>query len=278
MKPITVASHQAVEKPPPHIITVYDMIHERFPESFHALDNTLEIKRLAVERADLVIAISDHIRKDLLELYSLSPDKVTTVHLGFDNFEVSAAIHSDGLTLKNEEPFLLYVGNRAGYKNFNYFLKAYVASFWLRSNFSIVAFGGGNFTIGEKRLIADLQLDTMKINHLSGDDRLPGSLYRKAAAFIYPSRYEGFGIPPLEAMAHDCPVIASHVSSIPEIVGEAGSYFDQNSVENIRVVMEQTLSSQQVINELKLKGRQRLTQFSWEKCAESTLKIYQQVT
>lgn len=261
----------------PHVITVYDMIHERFSECFPARDTTRKIKRIAVERADLVIAISEHTRKDLLELYSLDPEKIVTIHLGFDVFKESSVTQFKPEKQINEMPFLLYVGNRGGYKNFQNFVKAYAASSWLQSHFLVLAFGGGKFSESEKRLFSDLKLEPSKIIYRSGGDQQLGHFYRSAAAFIYPSLYEGFGIPPLEAMAHDCPVIASHVSSIPEVVGEAASYFDPHSVESMRVVMEQTLASEQSLYELKLKGRQRLTNFSWKKCAESTLQIYRQL-
>ncbi len=261
----------------PRVITVYDMIHERLPECHDARDNTREIKRIAVERADVVIAISEHTRKDLIELYSMDPEKVVTVHLGFDNFETLSSGVSELSTTQPDKPYLLYVGNRATYKNFDNLIRAYAASTWLQSHFAVVAFGGGSFTSQERNLFADLKIDPSQIIYRSGGDRLLGTYYRNAAAFVYPSRYEGFGIPPLEAMAHDCPVIASQVSSIPEIVGGAGSYFDPESVDSMRAVLEQTLESEQSLNALRKLGRHRLAEFSWEKCAKSTLQVYQQV-
>lgn len=261
----------------PHIITVYDMIHERFADCFSVRDNTAKIKRIAVERADMVIAISENTRKDLLELYSIEPEKIRTIHLGFDEFSEKTHTRHEPDIPRIKKPFLLYVGNRGGYKNFDNLIKAYASSSWLQSNFDIVAFGGGAFTAREKSFFDDMKIDPSNIVFRYGGDQQLGSFYRNASAFIYPSRYEGFGIPPLEAMAHDCPVIASHVSSIPEVVGDAGSYFDPDSVESMRVVMEQTLCSEQLLLALKEKGRQRLSNFSWKKCAESTLQAYKQL-
>jgi glycosyltransferase involved in cell wall biosynthesis len=109
---------------------------------------------------------------------------------------------------------------------------------------------------------------------MNGNDRKLASFYSGAALFVYPSLYEGFGIPPLEAMSMDCPVVCSNNSSIPEVVGDAAEYFDPNDTESIRKAMELVLNSTARQAELINKGQIRCTQFSWERCAEETLAIY----
>ena len=113
--------------------------------------------------------------------------------------------------------------------------------------------------------------------HLGGGDDRLATLYRGASAFIYPSKYEGFGIPPLEAMHLECPVICSMTSSIPEVVGEAGEYFDPDDAESIRHAIERVLQSSDRRSELIALGRSRCNLFSWERCARETLDVYKRL-
>ncbi len=256
----------------PKVITVYDMIHELYSDHFSPRDRTSQLKKIAVERADHVICISENTRNDLLELFNIWPEHCSVVYLGFDQFQ-----HPMQQPLQHAQPYLLYVGARGGYKNFTTLLGAVAASSWLKQNFHIVAFGGGKFSQSECEQITQLGLTLEQVKQVQGDDQLLGRYYTDAAAFIYPSIYEGFGIPPLEAMAHNCPVICSNSSSMPEVVGDAGVYFDPLSREELTTRLEETLASAEQLTALKLKGQQRLNHFSWKKCAEETQQIYQQV-
>ena len=116
-----------------------------------------------------------------------------------------------------------------------------------------------------------------QIIQLSGDDNILAFLYKKAAAFVYPSLYEGFGLPPLEAMANNCPVISSNTSSMPEVIGDAGEYFNPQIVEEIALAIEKVVYSPIRSQELIEKGQKRLTQYSWKDCAEKTLDIYKSI-
>jgi glycosyltransferase involved in cell wall biosynthesis len=102
-------------------------------------------------------------------------------------------------------------------------------------------------------------------------------LYKHARVFVYPSLYEGFGIPPLEAMAYDCPVVCSNVSSIPEVVGDAGQYFDPTSTGEIMAAIERTATEPTLRNTLIEAGRKRIQKFSWEQCATETLAVYRKL-
>ncbi|MCX7068115.1 MAG: glycosyltransferase family 1 protein [Methylococcales bacterium] len=250
------------------VVTVYDMIHELFPEAFSKQDKTSAQKRIATQRADHVICISESTRKDLLELFDLPEDKVSVVYLGFDNL---IPVHSETHKTK---PYLLYVGQRGGYKNFDGFLRAYASSLWLRDNFDVLCFGGGAFSSAEKKLFADLILSENAITQINGSDSKLADCYRGAALFVYPSLYEGFGIPPLEAMSLGCPVACSNNSSIPEVVAEAGEYFDPNDIDSMRIAMERVLNSPARRAELIDFGIARRARFSWQRCAEETLAIY----
>jgi glycosyltransferase involved in cell wall biosynthesis len=250
------------------VMTVYDMIHERFPGFFSQNEQTPQRKRIATQRADHVICISESTRKDLLELVDLPEDKVSVVYLGFDRL-IPTTLEPD-----NKKPYLLYVGHRGGNKNFEGFLHAYASSPWLCNNFDVVCFGGSAFSISEKKLFDDLKIPAHHLMQLNGSDSQLANFYSGAALFVYPSLYEGFGIPPLEAMSLGCPVACSNNSSIPEVVGDAAEYFDPENNESIRKAMEQVLNSPARQKELIDKGRVRCSQFSWQRCAEETLAIY----
>ena len=116
-----------------------------------------------------------------------------------------------------------------------------------------------------------------QVIHKSGNDDLLGSLYGSAKAFIYPSFYEGFGIPPLEAMAHRCPVISSKTSSMPEVIGIAGEYFNPAEPDDLRRAIEDVVYSDTRIKLLRQFGTERLAFFSWTKCSRETLDIYKKL-
>lgn len=255
------------------VVTVYDMIHELFAEQFPTFDEITAWKRKAIKRANHVICISETTRRDLLNLFDICEEKVSTVHLGFDSFTyepelINCKIYSD------QKPYLLYVGNRTGYKNFSGLLYALASSKNLVTDFNLIAFGGGKFSPQEINLVSTLGFQSGQVRHMEGDDQILGCLYEQAAAFVYPSLYEGFGLPPLEAMAHHCPVISSNTSSMPEVIGDAGEFFDPNSTENIAKAIENVVYSPSRIKDLVKRGHQRLNIFTWGKCAEKTLELY----
>ncbi|NBF09254.1 glycosyltransferase family 4 protein [Pseudomonas sp. Fl4BN1] len=253
------------------VLTVYDMIHELFPESFSPRDSTTDLKRLAVERADHIICISESTRRDLIQLFSVPEEKLSVVHLGFEQFKPM----SDGKQVKPVKPYLLYVGSRQGYKNFSGLLRAVSSSVRLRSDFDIVAFGGGGFSVREQELIGELGFSPEQVRQVGGDDAVLADLYDGARAFVYPSLYEGFGLPPLEAMAHSCPVISSNTSSMPEVIDDAGVFFDPARNDEIIGAIERVVYSDSEISRLIERGRKRLDHFSWQRCAQETLSIYQ---
>jgi glycosyltransferase involved in cell wall biosynthesis len=259
----------------PAVITVYDMIHELFAHELPSKDRTTEIKRIAINRAAHVICISHSTRKDLLELFGLDPAKASVVHLGFERLTdvPMEACGADG----PGKPYLLYVGSRQGYKNFNTFLHAVASHARLRREFDVVAFGGGAFNAEEAALVRDLGFSDGQVRHVGGDDRVLGSFYRGAVCLVYPSLYEGFGLPPLEAMANRCPVVSSNTSSMPEVIGEAGEYFDPASAEDMASAVERVVYSSETRDRLIERGSVRLNNFSWKKCGAETRKIYREL-
>lgn len=252
------------------VLTVFDMIHEKFPADFPPRDRTSRDKRLAVARADHVLCISRSTQRDLVDLFGVDEAKTSVTHLGFS----VAPRRAQPLAPTGRDPLLLYVGQRRGYKNFAGFLRAYAASPRLRRDCRVLAFGGGPFSPSEHALRRDLGLTDAQVRQTGGPDALLADLYGRAAALVYPSLYEGFGLPLLEAMANGCPVACARASSIPEVAGEAAEYFDPLSVEDMTQALERVLYADERRHALAALGQRRAAQFTWDACARRTREIY----
>jgi len=251
------------------VLTVFDMIHERFPDSFATWDSTSHEKAAAVKRADHIICISENTRQDLIEILDIEPERTSVVHLGF-------TLTNDTVPTKSKvgRPYILFVGSRGGYKNFEALLRAFASESILRNEFDLIAFGGGPLNTRERGLIFELGIPDGRVQQVGGDDAQLADLYKGAEMFVYPSLYEGFGIPPLEAMSFDCPVACSDSSSIPEVVGDAALLFNPYSVDSIRKAMLDLVEDRALRNILIDRGRARVQVFSWKRCADQTADIY----
>jgi glycosyltransferase involved in cell wall biosynthesis len=227
-----------------------------------------------VERASHIICISESTKNDLINFFKVDESKISVIHLGLEE----QFAHSNYSSLKMcDTNFLLYVGLRGGYKNFNKFIIAFTSSKILVQNFKIICFGGGEFGKEERQFLIEKGLSDKNISQISGDDQDLARLYQKASALVYPSLYEGFGLPPLEAMAYNCPVICSNTSSIPEVVGDAAEMFDPYDVESIQDAIERVVLDNSVRNDLMSRGKERVKLFSWDRCARETLDVYRRV-
>lgn len=253
------------------IVTVHDMIHELFPESFEANDAARFKKAAAVNRADHVICVSENTKQDLIRLLGVDPAKTSVVHHGYELLAAPSGMR------RCEEPYILYVGSRGGYKNFDRLLQAYAASPPIQEKFQLVAFGGGTLTRREQTRIQELGGGRWQVRHFSGGDEVLADLYDSAHVFVYPSLYEGFGIPPLEAMSVGCPVLCSDQSSLPEVVGDAAGFFDPESVDSIVAELTRALFDSAYRQGLIDKGMRRCQKFSWQRCAQETLAVYRGV-
>jgi glycosyltransferase involved in cell wall biosynthesis len=278
-------SRRVGSKSTPRVCTIHDMMHELFP--IHRLypqyrgkmDHTPEYRRKTLARSDAVICVSESTKQDLLRLTDVDPAKVSVVHHGFDHISGSQKLLPSEAKLLQElgpRPFLLYVGTRHGWKNFEGFIRAFVSS-GLHEDMSVIAFGGTAFTPQELEAHARIGLDARHIRQVGGTDSLLCALFRVARAFVYPSLYEGFGFPPLEAMAHGCPVISSNTSSMPEVIGDAAEFFDPDDIDDIASSIRSVVDSEKRQAELVAKGYSRLGNFSWKKCANETQAVYRNV-
>jgi glycosyltransferase involved in cell wall biosynthesis len=262
------------------IVTIYDMIHERYPKYFAASPLVTRLKAASVAAADHVICISESTRRDVLATYDIPEQRVSVTHLGFDPLETLLTGESSSdfkvRVLGADAPYLLYVGSRVNYKNFGGLLEAYSASAFLRTNFSLLCFGGGDFTGVERAAISKAGVEG-RVRYLGGSDAVLAASYAHASLFVCPSFYEGFGIPVLEAMSLECPVACSNSSSLPEVVGDAATLFDPADRDSIRSVLEAVLDSPSAATALRERGRNRRQLFSWRSCAENTIGIYRRV-
>lgn len=254
------------------VLTVHDMIHERFASLYPPNDKTAAYKAAAVARADHVICVSENTRRDIIKILGIDPQKTSVVHHGF-----SLSQRSLDISIVHDRPYLLYVGHRGGYKNFDTVLQAYASSAELMSNYDLLTFGGGHWKNAELAQARALGIDVNRLQNIQGDDSVLASLYKSAALFIYPSLYEGFGIPPLEAMGFGCPVVCSNASSLPEVVGDAAELFEPQSPTAMLTSIERLLNDSLRRNVLIKLGHARLQQFSWQNCAEQTVDLYERL-
>jgi glycosyltransferase involved in cell wall biosynthesis len=257
----------------PVVLTVFDMISELdlIAKGCSKKDLRTTDKYKSVMRADHVICISQSTKQDLINLFEISAEKVSVVYLACDPVEGEDAPTTEE---SNQRPYLLYVGLRDGYKNFNGLLRAISSSPQLMKDFDLLAFGGRAFNAVEQNLIKGLGFGIDQVKQLGGGDVVLNSLYKKASALVYPSTYEGFGLPPLEAMSHRCPVVSSNTSSMPEIIGQAGQFFDPHSTESMTTAIESVVLSSSRTQELIQLGLERREFFTWERCARETLSVY----
>ena len=255
----------------PRFITVNDMIREKIDFN----KERLKLKRISVKRADHVICISKNTEQDLHHYIPESLGKTSVIYLGVsDIFRYPQNdFGKGGFSIK---PYYLFVGDRSGYKNFDNFLSAFArSSAYRKHNAKIICFGGGKFTQSELIKISELGMSN-SCEHISGDDLKLVNYYQNALALVYPSRYEGFGLPPLEAMAVGCPVISSKGGSLPEILSDAALFFDLDSTESLQKALDDIIDSNTLRQTLIQKGRKLSPQFSWKNTALKHAELYKQ--
>jgi glycosyltransferase involved in cell wall biosynthesis len=262
--------HAALARRTPmaRVITVHDMNYVRAKIPPRVRDTI----RDGIQRADGIICVSEFTKRDLLDFVNVPERKIRVIHHG------NSLQRVPGGPRPVEESYLLFVGPRHAYKNFDVLLRAYTQSPKVRRAFRLVCFGGKSFTPAELELASRLGVSD-RVTHFSGrSDEALAAAYTHAAALVYPSLYEGFGMPLLEAMGRGCPVICSNASSLPEVGGDAAAYFDPASIDQLVAKLEAVLFDQALTNRLRAAGLARESHFSWEKCAALTLQFYRELT
>jgi glycosyltransferase involved in cell wall biosynthesis len=247
------------------VVTHHDCIHERFPHLFPDAASIIRTKRKLFQQADAIICVSESSRNDLLHFYEGLEKKSYVVYHGF------TPLPEDSEPMSIQPPYLLYVGSRSGYKNFGLLLDAFSRS-GLAQDYRLLAVGGGALTVEEEQTIAALGLRAVVTVVPKAGERLLSRAYRQAALFVYPSLYEGFGFPPLEAMSLGCPVLVHRTSSLPEICGEAAFYFEKTNELGESLVA--TLGNIAELDRKGKLGKQQVLRYDWKRTAEQTFDVY----
>lgn len=267
------------------ISTIYDISFKTHSE-FHTPGNIKHCDKgtkQAVEKADTIIAISEHTKRDLIEYYSCPAEKIVVIYLGYDERfqQIEDRRKKDQINAEYglTRPFIFNVGSIEPRKNLIGLIRAYASlGKKYHQNFDLVISGGQGWLNTEiYKEVEKLKMsDSVKFIGYVDDEDLP-YLYNSAEVFAYPSFYEGFGLPILEAMACGCPVITSNVSSMPEVGGHAVSYIDPKDTETIKKALESVLGDKKKQSNMTRNGLEQAKKFSWTKCAQKTFKIYESV-
>jgi len=261
----------------PFVLTIYDMIHETYPELFSADNKIARQKKILAQKAEKIIAISENTKKDIIKFIGINEDKILVIHLGnsINRQENNLKINTD-LLKKLPEKYILFVGNRASYKNFDNFSKALIPLFKINKKLNAVCAGGGEFSDKEINFFKTFNI-TDKFRQYSVNDSDMTLLYKNALVFVFPSLYEGFGLPILEAFNCGCPVAASNRGSLPEIAGNAAAYFNPEDISSITDAINNIIADDGTKEKMKKNGFEQLKKFSWEKTAEKTLDVYNSI-
>lgn len=253
----------------PFVMTVHDMIPELYPEYFSMEDFQIIQKRMLCPLAAHIHVPSQKTKEDLVNILDVSPDKITVIPHGRPDFI------EDGYSAPPifDFPYLLYVGDRFGYKNFSLFIKE--CSYIIQKFPEIyVVCTGKDFSEREQAELVELGIANNVIHLFTSEESLR-NLYHFAIAFIYPSAYEGFGLPILEAFTSDCPVMLNNASCFPEVAEDAALYFDINEDGDLYEKFGAFYSAgRDVRNEMIRKGRDQAEKYSWDKSARLLRKVY----
>ena len=259
----------------PFVVTAHDLTIELFPSYFKSnefVSKTIEERKLNYNRANRIIAISENTKKDLIHFYNINPGKIDVIYHGYSKpGHIQEPIRNFRL---DKNRYILYVGSRKEYKNFNNFIEACAPV--VKGDSYIICAGGGGFSAIEKEKLSKLKIENKVFQYDVNSSEL-NFLYKNAIVFVYPSLYEGFGMPILEAFANGCRVAISNILVFTEIAGNAATYFDPNSVESIREAILKIINSPEKGDAIKEQSTQRLSNFSWETTASKTIETYKKV-
>jgi glycosyltransferase involved in cell wall biosynthesis len=257
----------------PVVLTVHDMIHELFPENFPTSDIYSMYKKQCITRADHIIAISENTKNDIQRFFDIPDENISVIHHGID-FSPPKCSNIKG----TPKHYILYVGERVGYKNFRVLAEAFGLLSKDDPDLFLVLAGGGPLNAEDASDLAGRRVLNKTIQITVSDTEL-NTLYQNASCFVFPSLYEGFGLPILEAFKNKCPVILSRCSCFPEIAGEhAALYFDPLSATSLAKQIKLLQSNPYKRSELIMLGQNKLAEYPIVTCVTKTLNIYRNVT
>lgn len=254
----------------PLIVTVHDMTPELHPDRFDDAEKMHASKKQVCERAHAIICVSENTKRDLTRLYGTDPSKLFVVpHGGGEPVRQKPRI-------EGPDHYVLFVGKRGGYKNFPELVQELAPLIRREEGPDLVCVGGGPFTSSEIQMLEQCGIRS-KTHQTDAADGELDAYYQSATLMVYPSLYEGFGLPLLEAFRNDCPVVASRRSCFPEIAGDAALYFEPGETGSLRASATRVLENATVREGLIDRGRERRKQFTWQRSAQRLREVYERV-
>ena len=275
----------------PLVLTVHDLIMFHYPREEASTHGRLvyrvkdQVARLvlrqAVKKAKKIIVTSEFTREDVHTSLGVAREKMmVTYQAPFEVIHNTVTITNQSVGLPDiRKPFVLYVGNMFPHKNIDGLLKAWqVFVHRYGSEYQLVLAGPKNFFSEQiRQQVLCEQIPNVVMLGFVNDEQL-AILYGQARLYVFPSLYEGFGIPPLEAMSHGVPVVSSNRSCLPEILGEAALYVDPENIEQMADAIYRGLTDESIRYELISRGREELQRYSWDILAKKTLAIYESIS
>ncbi len=225
-------------------------------------------KEMYLKNCELIFSISNSASEDAKRIYELPNLQTRLTYLAQSNtFSANSEIRN-----MRQDKYVLFVGNREGYKQGNILIEAFSMIKDL-TEINLLFVGGGKFSSTELELITNLGVSD-RVSQVDANDIELNEIYTQAELYVMPSLYEGFGLPALEAMAADCPVLLSNTSSLPEVGGTAARYFSAGDKDSLAAAMREILTNNELMRSMKVAGAKRVKEFSWTKCAEQTANAY----
>lgn len=257
----------------PFVLTVHDMIAELYTDTYKFRDGQLQWKRKLIPLASHIIAVSEQTKQDIVRIFDVAPEKISVIYHGTDPKPYMPSPEGN-----QYGRYVLYVGGRNKYKNFSLFVRDMIPVLRNHPELSVIC-TGKPFHSEELRMLLDYGLKERYIHEYVETEQKLMDLYHYAQAFVFPSEYEGFGIPILEAYKADCPVLLNRASCFPEVAGDAAVYFGfDKDVRSLQDCMEEVLAwTPTQREELLARQRQRLRRYSWDQSAQKLADIYRKV-
>lgn len=255
----------------PFVLTVHDMIYEAMPDYFPSNDPLPYHKRLLMEKADKIIAISEKTKIDILAYSNIKQEKIEVIHHGISfsslNYQAVPSLPDN---------YILFVGDREKYKNFHLLAEGFKILSLKYPDLKLVLAGGGPITYGDAEFLRRCNI-LEKTLQISASDEQLNTIYKRAICFVYPSLYEGFGLPILEAFKNECPVLLSDCSCFEEIAGNAARYFEGQSLQSLVSNLELIIEDTSIRKELARLGKEKLLDYPIDKCISKTIDVYKSI-
>ena len=256
------------------IITVHDMTHEKYSGIYPVNRRVIAAKKKMVHQADRIIAVSMNTKRDIIDYYpDVDPAKISVIHHGALGKMSVQEGKAESFSYMNGHDYILFVGMRGMYKNFARFFEAVRPVLAGYKELHIFCAGGGAFTGQEHELFGEY---ASRVHQAGLSDSELAAAYSNALCFVFPSEYEGFGIPILEAFACGCPVVCSNTSSLPEVAGECAEYFDPVDIDGMSEAILRVIEDSALRQKLSKSGRERLKIFDWDKTAREHIACYEE--